>query len=117
MLTSMLNDVLRDLKHESSRFQIIDTEHFLDNTTGVKWHLYKADFHLSKGGEIFMNMDSFAPKEQRVIMSIKQELRNIAVPMQRRNFQSVYTVKDKVITSYESATPDNAYNPDCIDGM
>jgi len=71
-ILAVLKAVLVDLEDDNKAVTVIDDMHIVDNTSGVKFHLYDEHFQMTRGEERPVSVSSFTEEEQAVIMEIKE---------------------------------------------
>lgn len=104
---SVLKAILNDLKANSENINVIDDQHFIDNLSGVEFHLYDDYFQMTRGEDKPISASSFSKNEQQTIMEIKDLITDPAVTLDKKeNYQKYVTGNRERFSSwFENPTP------------
>jgi len=71
-ILAVLKAILADIEDDNKSITIVDDMHFIDNLSGVEFHLYDEYFQMTRGKEKPVAVSSFTKEEHSVIMEIKE---------------------------------------------
>ena len=69
-ILAVLKAILVDIEDDNKAITIVDDMHFIDNLTGVEFHLYDEYFQMTRGKEKPVSVSSFTKEKL-------QELRKV----------------------------------------
>ena len=94
-ILAVLKAVLVDIEDDNKAITIIDETHFLDNLSGVEFHLYDEYFQMTRGKEKPVTVSSFTKEEQSVIMEIKELITPAEVSKAKKDDYHKYLVASR----------------------
>ena len=94
-LNDVLKEIYNDLQNNLESINIIDDQHFIDNISGVEFHLYDDYFQMTRGEEKPVSASNFTKEEQSTVMLIKDLITDpIKAADKRENYQK-YTAENR----------------------
>lgn len=108
-ILAVLNAILLDIEDANKAITVIDDTHFVDNLSGVEFHLYDEYFQMTRGKEKPVAVSSFTKEEQSVIMKIKELITPTEISESKKGDYHKYLVSSRARFSdwYTDPIPTN----------
>lgn len=91
----------------SDRYIKVDSEHILDSSTGVKYHLYDDWLKLTHDDKVVLKSTDLTPQEQSLIWDIKQLITDpVEAARLKQEYPDKIKTRRKALSDlYENPTP------------
>ena len=107
---AVLKAILTDIEDDNQSITVVDDMHFIDNLSGVEFHLYDEYFQMTRGKEKPVAVSSFTKEEQEVIMEIKELITPAELSKAKKDDYHKYLVDSRARFSdwYTNPVPSNS---------
>lgn len=104
---SVLKTILNDLQNKATSINVIDDQHFIDNISGVEFHLYDDYFQMTRGDDKPVSVSSFSEAEKSTMMEIKNLITDPEVTIDKKeNYQKYVTEnRERLSRWFENPIP------------